>query len=126
MPCYRGRPNAGRAMWSTSPRWQPEAVSPSAAAYAATKAGLTAVSEGLRREGIRHNIRVTDIQPAQWTPSCRRASPTNKARGPQQPRRRGLPDPPARRHRRRNPLRPTQPEHVDVNEILVRPTIQDQ
>ncbi|MCS4502723.1 putative oxidoreductase [wastewater metagenome] len=101
---------------------------PSAAVYSATKAGLSAVSEGLRREGIRHNIRVTDIQPGAVDTDLPEGIAHDKVRE-------------AVRDNLYAPgspiLRPadiasaihyalTQPDHVDVNEILVRPTIQDQ
>ncbi|WP_440995782.1 SDR family oxidoreductase [Arhodomonas sp. SL1] len=103
-------------------------VFPSAAVYAATKAGLTAVSEGLRREGIRHNIRVTDIQPGAVDTELPEGIAHDKVREAVR----------SNLYAEGSPiLRPadiaaairyalTQPEHVDVNEILVRPTIQDQ
>jgi NADP-dependent 3-hydroxy acid dehydrogenase YdfG len=96
-------------------------TSPNAAVYAATKFGIRAFSEALRKEVYRDNIRITVVEPgatdteisdqltnpeirqdvAEWTGSIRQLDPADVARAIL--------------------YAVTQPKHVSINEILIPP-----
>jgi NADP-dependent 3-hydroxy acid dehydrogenase YdfG len=100
-------------------------ANPNAAAYSATKFGVVAFSEALRREVCAHNIRVSCIEPGvvetelrehighaatkstldQWAASMRQLQPEDVADA--------------------IVFCVTRPSHVNVNEILIRPTDQE-
>ncbi|MBB5018440.1 NADP-dependent 3-hydroxy acid dehydrogenase YdfG [Chitinivorax tropicus] len=101
----------------------------SAAVFCASKAGLRAVSDALRKEALHYGVRVTDIQPgavATELPKSIRVDPIREevtSKG-------GVWGPDA------EILRPedvasaimfaiSQPDHVDVSEILLRPRLQE-
>jgi len=96
-----------------------------ASAYAATKFGVVAFSESLRKEVYKDNIRVSVIEPGAVATELRehiRHAPTKKAL-----------DAWAESMRQLQPedvanavlYCVTQPPHVNVNEILIRPTDQE-
>jgi NADP-dependent 3-hydroxy acid dehydrogenase YdfG len=100
-------------------------ANPNAAAYSATKFGVVAFSEALRREVCADNIRVSCIEPGvvetelrdhighaatkstldQWAASMRQLQPEDVADA--------------------IVFCVTRPPHVNVNEILIRPTDQE-
>jgi NADP-dependent 3-hydroxy acid dehydrogenase YdfG len=100
-------------------------ANPNAAAYAATKFGVGAFSEALRREVYQHNIRVSVIEPGvvetelrehigheaareatnAWAASMRQLQPQDVAET--------------------IAFCVTRPAHVNVNEVLMRPTDQE-
>ncbi|WP_137938414.1 SDR family oxidoreductase [Chitinivorax sp. B] len=101
----------------------------SAAVFCASKAGLRAVSDALRKEALHYGVRVTDIQPgavATELPKSIRVDPIREevtSKG-------GVWGPDA------EILRPedvaaaimfaiAQPDHVDVSEIMIRPRLQE-
>ena len=98
-------------------------VRPGSAVYAATKTAVRALSEGLRQEVKPYNIRTTVISPGAVATELPEASPT-------------LTSPrtftsssgvaiPAESFARAVAFAMSQPEDVDVNEILFRPTRQE-
>jgi NADP-dependent 3-hydroxy acid dehydrogenase YdfG len=100
-------------------------ANPGASGYAATKFGVVAFSESLRREVYRDNIRVTVVEPGLVATElgARITHPPSRASVQQ-------------RLTESTPLQPedvaaavvyavTQPPHVNVNEILLRPTSQE-
>jgi NADP-dependent 3-hydroxy acid dehydrogenase YdfG len=93
--------------------------------YNLTKWGVNAFSEALRQEVYKHNIRVTIIEPGLVDTEINNHITDPVARQTSEERRKSL-----------TPLQSediaaaivyavTQPQHVNVNEILIRPTGQD-
>ena len=93
---------------------------PGWAVYSATKWGVIGFSESVRREILQYNIRITVIEPG--------AVATNWGEN--------MPKKWVERRKRSNPLQPKdiaeaivyvlrQPDHVSVNELLIRPTLQE-
>ena len=93
--------------------------------YSATKAGVNSISEALRQEVHKHNIRVTLIQPGMVATEFADNITSPAAKQALEARFKSL-----------TPLQPediaraiayavTQPPHVNVNEILIRPTQQE-
>ena len=80
--------------------------------YSVTKHAVTAMGESARQDFNDTGVRVTLIEPGMVdTPFFDTPPPIARARG--------------RRHRPRGACSPiSQPPHVDVNEILIRPTAQ--
>nr|AIK66570.1 hypothetical protein [Arhodomonas sp. Seminole] len=99
---------------------------PSAAVYSATKAGLSAVSEGLRREGLRYNIRVTDIQPGAVDTELPEGITHERVREAVRDNLYAEGSPILRAEDIAEAVyyALVQPDHVDINQILLRPTIQ--
>ncbi len=95
-------------------------VVPTGAVYCATKYAVWAISEGLRQENTDLGVTVISL-PASSRPSSGMTSLTQATKEI-------LRRPGARPHSRRMPSRRAiayaveQPEDVDVNEIIVRPT----
>ncbi|MGH8503527.1 MAG: SDR family oxidoreductase [Gammaproteobacteria bacterium] len=102
---------------------------PGAAVYCGTKFAVRAISDSLRREMIQHNVRVTDIEPGAVATELKnsigheatRAAVTGKG---------GLYDPDADILQAEDVANAilyavTQPAHVNVSELLIRPAIQE-
>lgn len=100
-----------------------------AGVYSATKHGVRALSDVLRKEGLRYGVRVTDIQPGAVATELPFSIQNQKIRdamiADDSPYGQNMPN-----------LQPEdianaifyaliQPNHVDVSEILIRPTYQD-
>jgi NADP-dependent 3-hydroxy acid dehydrogenase YdfG len=99
-------------------------VAPGAAVYCATKFGVRALSEGLRQEVKPYNIRTTVISPgAVATELLDHISETDIAQSVRE--RVNEIAIPAESFARMVAFAISQPEDVDVNEILFRPTAQD-
>ncbi len=98
-------------------------VAPGAAVYCATKFGVRALSEGLRQEVKPYNIRTTVISPgAVATELLDHISEADIARDVRQHVNEIAV--PAESFARMVAFAISQPEEVDVNEILFRPTVQ--
>jgi NADP-dependent 3-hydroxy acid dehydrogenase YdfG len=102
---------------------------PGAAVYCGTKFAVRAISDSLRREMIQHGVRVTDIEPGAVATELEQSikhAPTKEAvtgKG-------GVYDPELRILDAEDIARAilyvvTQPEHVNVGELLIRPTLQE-
>lgn len=99
-------------------------VWPGGAVYAATKFAVRALSEGLRQEAKPHNIRTTVISPgAVATELLNTISEPDVAEAVRK--RTGQIAIPAESFARVVAFAISQPEDVDVNEILFRPTSQE-
>lgn len=100
-------------------------ANPNAAAYSATKFGVVAFSEALRREVYRHGIRVSVIEPGVVQTELRdhighaatRDALNAWADGMRQLQSRDVAEAIA--------FCVTRPPHVNINEILMRPTDQE-
>jgi len=99
-------------------------VGPSSGVYAATKHAVRALSEGLRQEMTPHNVRVTIISPGavltELPDSITDPAVAGRVRGLYE--RVGIP---ADSFARCVAFAMSQPEDVDINEILFRPTAQE-
>ncbi len=100
---------------------------PSAGVYAGTKHAVRAISDTLRKEAIRYGVRVTDIQPGSVDTELPDSIVHDKIRAAVKENMyaEGMPN-----------LQPedianailyalTQPAHVDVSELLIRPLVQE-
>lgn len=100
-------------------------ANPNAAGYAATKFGVVAFSEALRREVYQHNIRVTVIEPGAVDTELRehighaqvQAATNAWAEGMRQLQGTDVADAIV--------FCVTRPAHVNINEVLMRPTDQE-
>lgn len=102
---------------------------PGAAVYCGTKFAVRAISDSLRREMIQYGVRVTDIEPGavatELKDSIGHAATREAATG-----KGGLYDPDAEILRAEDIANAilyavTQPAHVNVSELLIRPAIQE-
>ncbi len=97
-------------------------VGPGGAVYAATKHAVRVISEGLRQEVKPHNIRTTIISPgAVATELTETITDPTVAAGMRQAYAQAIP---ADSFARAVAFAMSQPEDVDINEILFRPTAQ--
>ncbi|MGC8493530.1 MAG: SDR family oxidoreductase [Syntrophobacteraceae bacterium] len=99
-------------------------VRPGSAVYAATKYGVRALSEGLRQEVKPYNIRTTIISPGAIATEL----PNSITEGDVQEAIQGYYEQyaiPAESFARTVAFAISQPEEVDINEILFRPTAQE-
>jgi NADP-dependent 3-hydroxy acid dehydrogenase YdfG len=97
-------------------------VGPGGAVYAATKHAVRVISEGLRQEVKPHNIRTTIISPgAVATELTETITDPTVAAGMRQTYAQAIP---ADSFARAVAFAMSQPEDVDINEILFRPTAQ--
>ncbi|MFC4528318.1 SDR family NAD(P)-dependent oxidoreductase [Dyella halodurans] len=100
-------------------------ANPNAAGYAATKFGVVAFSEALRREAYQHNIRVTVIEPGAVATELRehighaevQAATNAWAEGMRQLQGSDVADAIV--------FCVSRPAHVNINEVLMRPTDQE-
>jgi NADP-dependent 3-hydroxy acid dehydrogenase YdfG len=100
-------------------------ANPNAAGYAATKFGVVAFSEALRREVYQHNIRVTVIEPGAVATELRehighaevQAATNAWAEGMRQLQGSDVADAIV--------FCVSRPAHVNINEVLMRPTDQE-
>jgi NADP-dependent 3-hydroxy acid dehydrogenase YdfG len=98
-------------------------VGPGGAVYAATKHGVRVISEGLRQEVKPYNIRTTIISPgAVATELTRTITDPAVAEGMRKTYEKAIP---AESFARAVAFAMSQPEDVDINEILFRPTSQE-
>ncbi|WP_321807001.1 SDR family oxidoreductase [Burkholderia sp. BCC1993] len=97
-------------------------VGPGGAVYAATKHAVRALSEGLRQEVKPHNIRTTILSPgAVATELTRTITDPDVAKGMNQVYQQAIP---ASAFARAVEYAMSQPDDVDINEVLFRPTNQ--
>lgn len=102
---------------------------PGSAVYCATKFAVRAISDALRREMIPHGVRVTDIEPGAVATELQDSiqhEPTRAAATGQG----GIYDPDKEILRAEDVANAilyavSQPAHVDVGELLIRPTAQE-
>ncbi|AQQ23913.1 MULTISPECIES: SDR family oxidoreductase [Burkholderia] len=97
-------------------------VGPGGAVYAATKHAVRALTEGLRQEVKPHNIRTTILSPgAVATELTRTVTDPDVAKGMSQVYQQAIP---ASAFARAVEYAMSQPDDVDINEVLFRPTNQ--
>ncbi|ALV61227.1 SDR family oxidoreductase [Burkholderia cenocepacia] len=97
-------------------------VGPGGAVYAATKHAVRALTEGLRQEVKPHNIRTTILSPgAVATELTRTITDPDVAKGMSQVYQQAIP---ASAFARAVEYAMSQPDDVDINEVLFRPTNQ--
>ncbi|MDI9699790.1 SDR family oxidoreductase [Burkholderia cenocepacia] len=97
-------------------------VGPGGAVYAATKHAVRALTEGLRQEVKPHNIRTTILSPgAVATELTRTITDPDVAKGMSQVYQQAIP---ASAFARAVEYAMSQPDDVDINEVLLRPTNQ--
>ncbi|WP_321902779.1 SDR family oxidoreductase [Burkholderia cenocepacia] len=97
-------------------------VGPGGAVYAATKHAVRALTEGLRQEVKPHNIRTTILSPgAVATELTRTIADPDVAKGMSQVYQQAIP---ASAFARAVEYAMSQPDDVDINEVLFRPTNQ--
>ncbi|AOK36511.1 SDR family oxidoreductase [Burkholderia cenocepacia] len=97
-------------------------VGPGGAVYAATKHAVRALTEGLRQEVKSHNIRTTILSPgAVATELTRTITDPDVAKGMSQVYQQAIP---ASAFARAVEYAMSQPDDVDINEVLFRPTNQ--
>ncbi|MEK6354225.1 MAG: SDR family oxidoreductase [Burkholderia cenocepacia] len=97
-------------------------VGPGGAVYAATKHAVRALSEGLRQEVKPHNIRTTVLSPgAVATELTQTITDPDVAKGMNQVYQQAIP---ASAFSRAVEYAMSQPDDVDINEVLFRPTSQ--
>ncbi|MET1533209.1 SDR family oxidoreductase [Burkholderia sola] len=97
-------------------------VGPGGAVYAATKHAVRALSEGLRQEVKPHNIRTTVLSPgAVATELTQTITDPDVAKGMNQVYQQAIP---ASAFARAVEYAMSQPDDVDINEVLFRPTSQ--
>ena len=100
-------------------------ANPNAAAYSATKFGVVAFSEALRREVYRHGIRVTVIEPGVVQTELREHIGHAETRQALDAWAGGMRQLQSRDVAEAIAFCVTRPPHVNINEVLMRPTDQE-
>ncbi|WP_299203483.1 SDR family oxidoreductase [uncultured Amphritea sp.] len=100
---------------------------PSAGVYAGTKHAVRAISDTLRKEAIRYGVRVTDIQPGAVDTELPDSIVHEKIRAAVKENMYGEDMPNLKPEDIANAIlyALTQPAHVDVSELLIRPLVQE-
>ena len=106
---------------STAGRFSHQTV----AGYAATKFGVVGFSEGLRKEVYKDNIRVTVIEPGVVETELREHVANDAARNSIKAWAESLRQLKSEDIARVIAFAVSQPSHVNINEILIRPTDQE-
>lgn len=100
-------------------------ANPTAAAYAATKFGVRAFTEGLRREVFKHNIRTTIVSPGMAATELRDHIADTATRDALNQRADTMRQLQSQDIAEAILYAVTRPDHVAINEILMRPTDQE-
>ncbi|WP_417223022.1 SDR family oxidoreductase [Amphritea sp.] len=100
---------------------------PSAGVYAGTKHAVRAISETLRKEAIRYGVRVTDVQPGAVATELPDSIVHDKIRAAVKENMYAAEMPNLQAEDIANGIlyAVTQPAHVDVSELLIRPMMQE-
>ena len=100
---------------------------PSAGVYAGTKHAVRAISDTLRKEAIRYGVRVTDVQPGAVSTELPDSIVHDKIRAAVKENMYGEAVANLKPEDIANAIlyAVTQPAHVDVSELLIRPTVQE-